>query len=106
MLIKKNDYLCTMNYELIEDTTLEAITKKLNDLLPGWAQTIATKITADKHWKIYSNKPCSYQIVNNIGTCKVQSQLHRRLFVKYANEIIEPTIVLQKEATKTAKKIA
>lgn len=95
-----------MNYELIEDDTLISITQKLKDLIPGWPKTIADKMSSDKQWKIYSNKKCTDQIVTNIASVQVLSQLHRRLFVKYANEILVPVIEQQQQAVETAKNIS
>ncbi len=94
-----------MGYELIEDSTILSTTKQLTDLIPNWSVLVANRISKEPHWKIYSHKPCTKAIVDNIGRAKVASQLHRRLFIKVASDLLEPTLKEQKEVTKIAKKI-
>lgn len=92
-----------MNYEIITDEAISSIKDKLS-LYPKWPLVIAEKITRDKQWKTYAIKPCSTQIAINIGNCKVLSQLHRRLFIKYATELLEPIIEEQNKQAATAKR--
>jgi len=88
-----------MDYKLITDNDIDAVAKMLRDLIPGWIKMMADKIDADKHWKTYSGKKCTDIVVNNIAAKNIKSQLHRRLFMKYAKELLEPTITAQKEGT-------
>lgn len=92
-----------MNYETITDEAITSMKKKLS-LYPKWPQVIADKITKDKQWKNYTNKTCSKQIAINIGNCEVISELHRRLFIKYATELLEPIIEEQNKQAATAKR--
>lgn len=95
-----------MVYELIDDETISSIAKNLKDLVPNWASTISEKISKDAHWKVYTDIKCSEQIAVNIGRGTVKSQLHRRLFVKYAEVLLTPVYKEQKKRARAAKKIS
>lgn len=95
-----------MNYELIDKETIAVIATKLKDLIPGFAGTIAMHISKDSAWKQYTGNKCSEQIVLNIARGNVKSQLHCRLFVKYAEIMLSPIIEQQNKFSKAAKKIS
>lgn len=73
--------------EITNEKLLE-IKEVLRKRLPRWPSLIAAKISKDPEWKALTKNACSEGNARNICDGKIQSSTHRRLFVKYAAELL------------------
>jgi|GEM_PF-4052237 len=81
-------FVSIMAYETIEKEHLDDITAKIKTQYPNWATIVAERISKEKEWKDYSGNPCTEQNVRHIVSCNIKSQLHRRLFMKAAAQML------------------
>lgn len=77
-----------MKPTIIEIDALKDITERIKVVYPNWTSIIAQYISKDKDWKNYTNNPCTENNARHISSGTIKSQLHRRIYMKAAAQML------------------
>lgn len=94
-----------MAFETISNRDLADISENLSGKYPHWLDLVAEGISKEKDWKNYSNKKCTKENARHISVGTINSQFHRRLFMKCAAKILIDAAQESKEISELIKQV-